>query len=206
MESKTDFRIRKTCAALIEAMLQLMNEKHFEEITIQELCARAMVRRATFYNHFPDKNAFFSFAVREMLSRFNEEIQGDIRCHDYWGAIVRHMVNFTKQNQQMIFNMRESNVLSTLMNILSEQINAVIFRRLQQEETHGVVLPALPVIMAPFYTGALVNTIRWWISDQNEMPEAMLVSQIMTLFRVPMTDSQPGAESFERTRGILYAR
>jgi AcrR family transcriptional regulator len=42
-------------AAFTSAMAGLASEKPFEEITVQELCAKAGYPRATFYNYFDDK-------------------------------------------------------------------------------------------------------------------------------------------------------
>ena len=65
MEQKMDLRIRKTYKALKDTFLELLSEKKFEDITVNELCERAMVRRATFYKHFADKYDFFAFFIRE---------------------------------------------------------------------------------------------------------------------------------------------
>ena len=42
MEEKTDLRILKTRKALSDAFLVLLCEKRFEDITVSELCDRAM--------------------------------------------------------------------------------------------------------------------------------------------------------------------
>lgn len=61
MKDKYDLRIIRTYKSLTEAFLQLMSEKHFEDITVNELCKKAMIRRTTFYKHFADKYEFFRF-------------------------------------------------------------------------------------------------------------------------------------------------
>ena len=55
MEKNTDLRIQKTYLALQNAFVALLEEKRFEELTVNELCDRAMIRRTTFYKHFGDK-------------------------------------------------------------------------------------------------------------------------------------------------------
>lgn len=68
-----DLRIQKTYKALTDTFLELLEEKHLEDITVEELCSRAMIRRATFYKHFADKNDFFVFLVREIQQKFIDE-------------------------------------------------------------------------------------------------------------------------------------
>ena len=58
-EGKSDLRIIKTRKALYTAFTMLLGEKSFEDITVNELCENAMVRRATCYKHFADKYDFF---------------------------------------------------------------------------------------------------------------------------------------------------
>ena len=61
MAEKMDLRIRKTYLALHNAFTELLEEKRFEEFTVNELCDRAMIRRTTFYKHFADKYEYFTF-------------------------------------------------------------------------------------------------------------------------------------------------
>ena len=61
MEKKLDLRIQKTYQALHNAFTILLEEKNFEEITVNELCDAAMIRRTTFYKHFADKYEYFQF-------------------------------------------------------------------------------------------------------------------------------------------------
>ena len=61
MEPKLDLRIQKTYLSLHNAFTELLEEKKFEEFTVNELCERAMIRRNTFYKHFADKYEYFTF-------------------------------------------------------------------------------------------------------------------------------------------------
>lgn len=61
MEEKTDLRIRKTYKALCDAFVTILEKKRFDDLTVNELCDEAMIRRAAFHKHFADKYDFFSF-------------------------------------------------------------------------------------------------------------------------------------------------
>lgn len=50
-----DRRIIKTKRSLKEALIELMNEKSFEKITVTEICDRAYTSRITFYTYYTDK-------------------------------------------------------------------------------------------------------------------------------------------------------
>ncbi len=50
----TDRRVRKTLAAVYQALAALLSEKELKDITIRELCERADINKSTFYLHFHD--------------------------------------------------------------------------------------------------------------------------------------------------------
>ena len=53
----TDPRVLRSRRMLMEALLRLLNRKEFVDISIQEIADEASLNRATFYLHYPDKNA-----------------------------------------------------------------------------------------------------------------------------------------------------
>ncbi|WP_244666612.1 TetR/AcrR family transcriptional regulator [Myceligenerans indicum] len=55
MVTTQDRRVRRTRRALLDALLALMAEKGYEEVTIQDIIDRADVGRSTFYNHYSNK-------------------------------------------------------------------------------------------------------------------------------------------------------
>ena len=70
IEEKTDLRIRKTYKALCDAFVTILEKKRFDDLTVNELCDEATIRRATFYKHFADKHDFFSFFIRQKQDQF----------------------------------------------------------------------------------------------------------------------------------------
>ena len=74
--SKMDRRILRTRDTLGNALVELIREKPFEEITVQEILDRAGVGRSTFYTHYRDKNDLFLSDVEdffEMVSTVDAE-------------------------------------------------------------------------------------------------------------------------------------
>src|SRR5882757_6009676 len=53
----TDPRIVRSRHMLMEALAKLLINKSFDDISIQEIADQATLNRATFYLHYPDKNA-----------------------------------------------------------------------------------------------------------------------------------------------------
>jgi AcrR family transcriptional regulator len=53
--ARDDRRVRRTRAALKDALVDLIVERGWDGFTVQDLCERADVGRSTFYLHFADK-------------------------------------------------------------------------------------------------------------------------------------------------------
>src|SRR6202021_1009962 len=69
----TDPRIVRSRRMLMEALVKLLTQKEFEDISIQEIADEATLNRATFYLHYPDKNALLQAMTaarfRELIAR-----------------------------------------------------------------------------------------------------------------------------------------
>lgn len=180
MEKKTDLRIIKTHKALCDTFLIMLGEKKFEDITVNELCERAMVRRATFYKHFADKYEFFGFFVRQMQERFAEEnkrYNADTSPHSYHVFLFRRCISFFKEHEQLTNSVIHSNLFPTLLDIFSEEIYQHVLLKMKEDKKNGTSFPACIEILASFYTGGIVHTFRYWLTMQEQIPEDELVDE-----------------------------
>ena len=185
MEKPLDLRIQKTHTALINAFLQLLQTKRFENITINELCELAMVRRATFYKHFADKYEFFTFFVQWIQREFRNRIvpqEYDRNGVSPYIDIIRFALDFLDENETIVHSVMKSNAFPLLLDLISEQIILDVKERLQTDKNNGKELLLSPELMAFSYTGALLNILRWWIGHKDQMSKEEIVAQIQKVF------------------------
>ena len=69
---KEDPRVTRTRNLILGAFMELLPEKGFQSLTVQNITERAGVNRATFYAHFPDKYALLDFSIQQT---FRQEIE-----------------------------------------------------------------------------------------------------------------------------------
>ena len=72
---ETDRRILRTRDALGDALIALMREKHFHQITVQQVLDRARVGRSTFYAHYRDKDDLFLSDVEDFFEQCSSSLQ-----------------------------------------------------------------------------------------------------------------------------------
>ncbi len=71
-EAKTDPRVTRTRKLIEDAFLEVMEEKGFEGLSVQDVADRAGINRVTFYSHFVDIYALLRHAIRKA---FQAEIE-----------------------------------------------------------------------------------------------------------------------------------
>ena len=75
---ENDRRVQRTRRTLREALIALILEKGYDQVTVQHIIDRADVGRSTFYAHFENKDKLLLSGfenVREMLLEANSEHQ-----------------------------------------------------------------------------------------------------------------------------------
>jgi AcrR family transcriptional regulator len=70
--TKIDPRVNRTRHMLEQALSQLLTEKPFTQITVQDITAKADLNRATFYAHFEDKYSLLNYSVRKTFQAMLE--------------------------------------------------------------------------------------------------------------------------------------
>lgn len=67
-----DRRIYRTREAILDALIDLIDEKGFESISIKDITDRANINRGTFYLHYHDKFDLLDQTENEIIERMKE--------------------------------------------------------------------------------------------------------------------------------------
>ena len=71
---KTDRRSQRTQHSLHEALMSLMQEKRYDDITVQDIIDRANVGRSTFYANYQDKEDLMTRGLMHLMQIFSEMV------------------------------------------------------------------------------------------------------------------------------------
>ena len=165
-----DLRIKKTYRALFDAFTELLEEHRFEDLTVAMLCDRALIRRTTFYKHFADKTAYFSFYVDSLRSNFVERVTQEhaskAASEDERQAIFQMLIDFFLEHERLMDNVLTSSVSAMLTFKICETVSDLIRKRYASELSVGEDGPDLLPIASDFIAGGIMRLIRiWWASD-----------------------------------------
>jgi AcrR family transcriptional regulator len=94
----SNLRVRRTQKLLREALIELIEERGFEALTIGELTERAMVSRAAFYRNYQDKYDLVEQIFEEAMSALLGSV-GDLgREHppEIWVTFFEHIAEYER--------------------------------------------------------------------------------------------------------------
>lgn len=183
-----DRRIQKTLQLLQNALVDLIAEKDYEDITIQELLDRANVGRSTFYAHFENKDQL----LRSILTLLNEHFEAGIQqmsegqktYEENSDQMPFRVLQFVEQNHRLFKAMLGKAGHSSHPNPLHDYLFAVTrehFRQMMQLKHSDT--PRLE-LAAQFYTSAFIGALAWWL--ENDMVySAEVFGQMMNQLTLP---------------------
>jgi len=173
---KLDPRVKRTRQMLDQAFLELLAEKGFDAISVQDVTARAGVNRATFYAHFPDKFALLDYSIRES---FREEIKKRLleSCHFSMENLRRLVVTvceFTHNlNSHCVPAQRQFEPL--VENQIKGQLYEIILSWLKSEQAGS---PELAAVAASW---AIYGLALQWNREKKNQSVASFVDEVLPL-------------------------
>jgi len=163
---RPDRRISKTRRALKEALTDLILEKGYEEVTVQDVIDRADVGRSTFYAHFIDKDDLLMAILADLdvpgpdtsSWKANDPAFGwTLELFRHFGS-GRRLFNAVASSQSGALARRETTRrLETLARAELSRLKAA--RRLD-----GFRLEML----VRFLVGTFIGFMDWWLRAENE--------------------------------------
>ena len=176
MKNPNDLRVIKTQKAIIEAFLQMLAQKPFENISVNDVCECAVVRRATFYNHFTDKYDLFTKALQYIQKGYAAALTQDDR--NTFLDTLEVSLDYMEQNEHLFTAIVKSRYAAILMQLFSEQL-AVEVRKYLETEDNGIADTKISLdLMTELLTGALMQAAGWWFTQRKSVSKAEVTEQV----------------------------
>lgn len=164
---KDDRRVMRTRVALRQALIQLIQEKHFDEITVQDIIDRANIGRSTFYAHFRDKEDLLIGDWEQFLDGFVQFINwknvGKIRFVPVQ-EFFTHLKDFHNFYRALVRSNKAERLFKRGSSYLSRGIEKSLTEFLKDKPQ-----PSIPVsILANHLAVTVFEQLKWWLD--NNMP------------------------------------
>lgn len=188
--NRLDPRVRRTRHLLHDALRKLLEQKRFDDITVQDITEAATLNRATFYAHYPDKFALLGELIRltflQLLERRNVTFDGT--CSSAFQAIILAVCDYLLEVQKSQSSDRlqfepfvEATVIDQIRLILLEGFRLhPQERRISQE------------MIAATASWAIYGAVKQWVDTASRCPAEEFVSVVLELVQPVLTaGSQP---------------
>ena len=179
-EEHLDPRQRKTRALLVKALAELMEERPFSELSVVDICSRAMVHRTTFYAHFNDKRELLSYLLSQLERECVETClpkEEMTSPKEYFLTAVKNALGFFQDRRSLYLACLNSG-MEAEVHVLSDRAAQELCRRLSQPAFRDAAHEVDPQIAARFYIGAVLALIRWWLTNDDPVPQETLLSNL----------------------------
>ena len=186
--NEPDRRVRRTRAAIHDALVALIAEKGFDAVTVTDIINRADIGRSTFYAHFTDKLDVFDDSIDDMsvfLRAHYARAPG--RLFAFSLPLFEHMSEQRAVISALFGGANAVAAHRTVMRALGLLLREELAER---DERPSGELPSLDLII-DFVVGAYATVTRHWI----DTGFSMNASQLDEAFRALVT---PGVEAVLR--------
>ncbi|SFM50439.1 transcriptional regulator, TetR family [Paenibacillus sp. 1_12] len=172
--SKVDRRILKSREAIKKAFVELMVEKDFDHITIQDISDRADLSRKTFYLHYLDKFNLLDKLIEEHINELREicepasdmnAVEGNISWFEYF---EQNYVFFSAMLASKGAPFFRSRFLKFVVEDIKHSWDMIEGKKSGINED----------IILQFFAPAYVGLVEWWFTNGMPYPPHAMNKQV----------------------------
>jgi AcrR family transcriptional regulator len=180
----SDRRVQRTRALLLSALLDLLVERSYEEVSIQEIVDRANVGRSTFYTHFLDKRELLLSGVEQLQTLVAGPPAGTDDTAPQREPLLRFSLPLLRHVEA---NMRFCQALlgprggAVVEPHFQRMLGDLLWAELSARVPIGAT-PAVPLnAVVPYIVSAFIGLLRWWMDQPNRSSAEEIDRQFRTL-------------------------
>ncbi|MGD8402646.1 MAG: TetR/AcrR family transcriptional regulator [Anaerolineales bacterium] len=189
-KNKIDRRVQRTRKALRSALLELIKEKGYDSISVEEITQRANLGRATFYLHYKDKEDLlvdeFSELANERARALSEipfsEWLPDLENPDRaienkilepLLMVFQHVANHADIYRILLQNEKSDRTLERIRKIVSQSITEFLQTKVESDPI-PILFEVPSELLSAYFSGALLSCVDWWLEQgESYSPEEM---------------------------------
>lgn len=154
----------RTKRRIIRALVRLMNEKHFSDITVSDIVTRAGVARASYYRNFDSKEDIIASAGAIIIDDFRQKTIGEDRSVLEYDSILR-MFRYFRAYRSTLLTLHKAGFTALYMRMFGEFI---------EDAAGDMPYDDILRYCLPFYSGAVFTVFVTWLEEgMKETPEEM---------------------------------
>ena len=172
-QQKADRRSQRTYRLVSSAFAELLVEKPYEEILVQDILDRAGIGRTTFYAHYFDKEDVLNTIIEQELEQLTRPITHAAARQRVVPSLELFEHVYHSQNQQFLALMRSragEPLWEALQTALGLAIEPALSTLCAERRSPSIPVP----VVSEYLAGAFLTLLKWWVmADMPCPPEQM---------------------------------
>ena len=174
-----------TQRAILNAFLNLLEQRPFEKITVRDIVVECGITRNTFYYHFEDVYA----VLKALLAADAKRAAAQIGDSDKLADCFMEAMSFVLEHKKAAYHICRSSRKDELLRCLEAEASAVLIRYIDRLSEGTGAKEEDKTRLVSFYRCALIGMLAEWVESGMKTE---LVQEICTL-GVLMEDSAKNA-------------
>jgi AcrR family transcriptional regulator len=168
-QQKADRRSQRTYRLVNSAFAELVVEKPYDKILVQDILDRAGIGRTTFYAHYFDKEDVLSNIIEQELELLTRQLAHAAARQRVMPSLELFEHAYHSENQQFRALMR-----SRAGEFLWEALQAALCRAIEPALSTLCAerrSPPIPVpVVSEYLAGAFLTLLKWWVEASMPYP------------------------------------
>jgi AcrR family transcriptional regulator len=189
---RPDRRVGKTRRGLKDALTDLILEKGYEAVTVQDIIDRADVGRSTFYAHFLDKDDLLMtiFSDLDIPSPDPAALRPDDPAFGWTLDLFRHF----GAGKRVFRAVAGSQSGALARRETTRWLEGLARAELSRLRVPAKLDPMKIEIVVSFLVGTFIGFMEWWVREENEQLPAEAVDQAFRSLVLPGVASVLGLD------------
>lgn len=167
-EAKHDRRILKTKKAIYEALVELMQKKKLNSITVTELAAAANINRKTFYTYYSTVNDVLDEVINELISSLKDLMYAMSEDYNMLSPqTLFAFLNTIMSDVDIVRALFTSDNGNMLFNKLQKALQETLLKELIDNDIKMNIPPGQYPLISSFVAGGLIYVYYEWITNPN---------------------------------------
>lgn len=183
---KTDRRVQRTRQLLRDALMELILERGYDSIVIQDITDRANLGRATFYLHYRDKEDLLFDSLEQVFNELVKRIRDLQTQPGSTGTDPASLMMFehAAENNVLYTVMLSARAVPTLQRRVRDYIAEVVRMRALALQPGLDKDPSVPLnLISNYAAGAMLGLVTWWLENDMPYPPDYMAEMLERLIR-----------------------
>lgn len=176
----------KTHIKIQNVFLELLSQKPFKDITVNDIAEGAEINRSTFYTHFQDKYELLNYILQEIMNEIYEMVDfsfllmDDQKCAESLKSDIRNILLYINGKKKTLNVQKISRKVLYDRDLIQQVIN-VFIERVNEPPLSEIELPLKKEYFAVYFINGLFAAIEYWTLLPDSAVSEEAVEQITSI-------------------------